>query len=444
MAAAIAMIGNSIGCVSLEHYVHRHVFDTADHEQSYYHCPHCGQIIAKHGTPVCPKCCRIPAFYGYEPTCWRQFPAGWGCPPETIFAKPGLVPPGLLEVPEVIELPRGGEQLLDPYAAPPSPPVGAANLDRSSSSDLFGVHEIESMIRTPQPAAPQAPSMKVAAKEKLASKEQAAASAAKPPVAAKEKLAAGADAKPKNESIADARPLPRAALPAPARSAPQAKDPDLFPLDALVQKRRRPQPNGGEAAAVAPRREMPTPYIAAADPPRVQKQTEPVIDPLPPSAMAESLPRPEAKLAASATTVPAKQVSMRVEAAPARRPVAARPAETPFRAVPEFSYVLQSTAPTLAPATVLLAADVGPGPELAAQSVQPPHQELPTAASGSESETQMRTVAHFDPTDFSQRVVVPVGEDTALLLRRTEAGFHVEPAAPLMLDYLRAARPGSR
>lgn len=446
MAAAIAMIGNSIGCVSLEHYVHRHVFDAADHEQPYYHCPHCGQIIPKQGKQSCPKCRWAPAFYGYEATCWRQFPAGWGCPPETIFDKPGLIPPGLLEVPEVIELPRGGEELLDPLSAPPSPPAGAVNLHRSSSSDLLGVADIEATVVAPQLPLPTASSTKAVAKKPTDARQETLARgtvAAKQPLIAKAKAKAGAKtaAKPHAAVAAETRPTPLAPQPAPAIAAPEATDSDLFPLETLVQKSTRPRSKQDQPSPVEQKREAPKPRFAAAEPPRVEKQNEPTVDPLPPAATAESLPHPQSKFALT----PQPQAKRPVSQARADLAPRATDAQQWLQAAQkrsDFNYVLQSSAPTLAPATVLMAADVGPSAAARLQSVSQPHAELPNAASGSAYQTQTKTVAHFDPTDFSEQVVVPVAEDTVLL--PSAQGFRVQPAQPLMLNYIKAARSENR
>ncbi len=77
-----------------------------DHQEArgrYYHCPHCGQIIPLEGFSKCPRCFQVPVYHGYEPTCWRQWPEGWGCPPESVVNNPEFWSQGMVESDVVVE-----------------------------------------------------------------------------------------------------------------------------------------------------------------------------------------------------------------------------------------------------------------------------------------------------------------------------------------------------
>ncbi|GAA5507325.1 hypothetical protein [Novipirellula caenicola] len=87
LTAAVAMtlavtISASVGCVSVHHDWAQHCgFDKLrESKKSYYHCAHCGQIVANPHAKCCPHCAYVKPYYGYEPTCWNKFPEGWGCP----------------------------------------------------------------------------------------------------------------------------------------------------------------------------------------------------------------------------------------------------------------------------------------------------------------------------------------------------------------------------
>lgn len=110
MIAIFLLFGSSIGCAHVgEHWSHhweRHsvVTDLKEkREGRYYHCPHCGQIVPREGFYKCPRCMSPAAFFGYEATCWRQFPEGWGCPPETVTNNPQFWDQGLIESEVVVE-----------------------------------------------------------------------------------------------------------------------------------------------------------------------------------------------------------------------------------------------------------------------------------------------------------------------------------------------------
>ena len=99
LTLTVVLIGSSIGCVSWKHNLRKHsVFASMaqKHDGRYYHCPHCGQIIPQEGNR-CPGCFKIPAYHGYEATCWRTFPEGWGCVPETVANNPAFFQAGMLE-----------------------------------------------------------------------------------------------------------------------------------------------------------------------------------------------------------------------------------------------------------------------------------------------------------------------------------------------------------
>lgn len=78
------------GCHVLHHDLCNHNFvakTLAIKLGPYYHCPHCGQIMANENRHH-HQCCYpqpTPPFFGYQATCWRVWPEGWiGCPEETI------------------------------------------------------------------------------------------------------------------------------------------------------------------------------------------------------------------------------------------------------------------------------------------------------------------------------------------------------------------------
>ncbi|WP_442508753.1 hypothetical protein SH528x_000284 [Novipirellula sp. SH528] len=86
LTAAVAMtlavtISASVGCVSMHHGLAEHCgIGKHKSNKSYYHCSHCGQIVANPDAKCCPHCAYVKPYYGYEPTCWNKFPEGWGCP----------------------------------------------------------------------------------------------------------------------------------------------------------------------------------------------------------------------------------------------------------------------------------------------------------------------------------------------------------------------------
>ncbi|MFG0261146.1 MAG: hypothetical protein ACF788_01990 [Novipirellula sp. JB048] len=98
LTAAIAMtlvvtLGTSVGCVSLQHDLAKHCYldKFRASKESYYHCSHCGQIVANPKAKGCPNCAYVKPYYGYEPTCWNAFPAGWGCPSGAQVSHPGML-----------------------------------------------------------------------------------------------------------------------------------------------------------------------------------------------------------------------------------------------------------------------------------------------------------------------------------------------------------------
>lgn len=96
----VVLVGTSAGCVTWKHHVNRHGIGAivAKHQdQRYYHCSHCGQIVPREGFSKCPRCMQVPVYHGYEPTCWRQWPEGWGCPPESVVNNPEFWVEGMVE-----------------------------------------------------------------------------------------------------------------------------------------------------------------------------------------------------------------------------------------------------------------------------------------------------------------------------------------------------------
>lgn len=112
IVASLLLIAASAGCAHVDvhwkHYWHGHslVADLSEkHDSRYYHCPHCGQIVPREGFYKCPRCLSPAAFYGYHPTCWRQFPHGWGCPPEAVTRQPHCWDQGLLDSNVIVDTP---------------------------------------------------------------------------------------------------------------------------------------------------------------------------------------------------------------------------------------------------------------------------------------------------------------------------------------------------
>ena len=106
VASLLLLMVSSVGCAHVDefwtHHWQRHSFHstiTETHQGRYYHCPHCGQIVPREGFYKCPHCLGSPAYHGYQATCWRQFPEGWGCPPESVVNNPDLWQQQLLESP---------------------------------------------------------------------------------------------------------------------------------------------------------------------------------------------------------------------------------------------------------------------------------------------------------------------------------------------------------
>ncbi|MFK8111288.1 MAG: hypothetical protein AB8B91_03775 [Rubripirellula sp.] len=128
LAAMVMLIAGSVGCVSWEHHIRKHslLAKVAKKNQGrYYHCPHCGQIIMQEGSR-CPGCYKMPAYHGYQATCWRTFPEGWGCLPETVANNPAFFQPGMLEsaIPseayqpvEAVQVEESNDEVSDDVAA---------------------------------------------------------------------------------------------------------------------------------------------------------------------------------------------------------------------------------------------------------------------------------------------------------------------------------------
>jgi|GEM_PF-6272517 len=106
-ALALVMIAAGGCCGPISHHLHRHTTFRLMHEAKapYYHCGHCGQLVPQRAPCPCQPAVE-PAFFGFEATCWRQWPEGWvGCPikevtgefhpaeAEVLPASPKLLPP---------------------------------------------------------------------------------------------------------------------------------------------------------------------------------------------------------------------------------------------------------------------------------------------------------------------------------------------------------------
>lgn len=105
VAALVVFLAGSTGCVQWTHHLREHccIGDLAKgHAGHYYHCPHCGKIVPLDGFNGCPHCKETPSFYGYEATCWRQFPQDWGCTPEHAIGSE-LHLDGMLESGDAVE-----------------------------------------------------------------------------------------------------------------------------------------------------------------------------------------------------------------------------------------------------------------------------------------------------------------------------------------------------
>lgn len=82
-AVTAAIVACSVGCGSYRHYIMRHSPIGHLHQPAgngLFHCPRCGQITAAGGKRTCASCPATLVYHGYEATCWRQWPPGWGCP----------------------------------------------------------------------------------------------------------------------------------------------------------------------------------------------------------------------------------------------------------------------------------------------------------------------------------------------------------------------------
>lgn len=83
-ASMLPMLG-SLGCTHFCYevgYTGRRIAEHTGHDDwQYYHSPKSGEIVAKRHHRLCGQWCE-PPFFGYEPTCWSQWPEGYmGCPP---------------------------------------------------------------------------------------------------------------------------------------------------------------------------------------------------------------------------------------------------------------------------------------------------------------------------------------------------------------------------
>lgn len=154
------LLGCSVGCVSLKHHVRQHSLVgvmTESHQGRYYHCSHCGQILPREGFSKCPRCMQVPAYHGYEPTCWRQWPAGWGCPPEHVAGQAEFWTEGMVESDAVSDTPPAAE--VDQSEDVQLPPAEVAPDDSGASMPqphgaLAQVEPLAQPAEEPAPAAP--------------------------------------------------------------------------------------------------------------------------------------------------------------------------------------------------------------------------------------------------------------------------------------------------
>ena len=123
VAAAAVMLCTSVGCVSWRHRIQQYCWvgmpAPHDNQDAYYHSPHSGQIIPKEGFTACGQCQQVPSYHGYEATCWRQWPEGWGCPPQSLMNHPEFWEGGMVE----------SDQL------PPPVPAAQEDAERDDSAD---------------------------------------------------------------------------------------------------------------------------------------------------------------------------------------------------------------------------------------------------------------------------------------------------------------------
>ena len=292
---AVLLVG-SVGCVSLKHHCRKHSITgmiAAEKHSRYYHCPHCGQIIPKEGFYKCPRCFQVPVYHGYEPTCWRQWPAGWGCPPESVAGQPEFWSQGMVESDTVIE--THSEPVPAEEVQLPQP----ANNDSSSvTPDPLEVASQEQAVSEPTSEAPAAPASEAVATEGTAQPEPKSIVESKPPaqtVTEPEEAALEVESpQPRFEPLAkQSRPhsgeaessrmetepvqpptevigsgLARAERPSPADEVPSVKDAPL----PVAEKKSAPAPvPAGTPTADAVAEVTPVP---AAEPALVQQETE--------------------------------------------------------------------------------------------------------------------------------------------------------------------------
>jgi hypothetical protein len=170
------LICSSVGCVSWKHNLRKHSWcakAAQKHDGRYYHCPHCGQIIPQAGNQ-CPGCFKVPAHYGYAATCWRTFPEGWGCLPETVAKNPTFFQTGMLETEQPVQAAHtsdfdnkdkdggddnaSGDDAADmdvEEIAPPIPDAEPSNSEVQNSHlpDDSNLAEVEESVVMPNPTA---------------------------------------------------------------------------------------------------------------------------------------------------------------------------------------------------------------------------------------------------------------------------------------------------
>ncbi len=172
VAALVLLLAGNFGCVHWKHHLREHciIGDLVQrHQGDYYHCSHCGKIIPGEGFGSCPHCAEVPSFHGYEPTCWRQFPQGWGCQPEHA-SQSELAQEGMLETEHEVEVIES--------VAPAADPVPETEIRSSGDVDA------DSASRPTLPALKDPTPFTVKASQKPAEKPSTPAKAQPAPIAA--------------------------------------------------------------------------------------------------------------------------------------------------------------------------------------------------------------------------------------------------------------------
>ncbi len=135
------------GCAHSYHFAHYNFLgkQAAEHYRPYYHSPHTGRIIAKTHGPYCPV---EPPCFGFEPTCWNQWPAQ--CPSQ---CNQPVYHEGAVVVEEVVQ---PAPTAIPAEEMPAEIPAEQADPDLDEATDVEEFQEFESVTEDPasQDAAP--------------------------------------------------------------------------------------------------------------------------------------------------------------------------------------------------------------------------------------------------------------------------------------------------